>query len=99
MSEVLWNKLTAEAATLGQSKSFWEVTGISFDTRKINKGDLFMIAAIISWGIYSAFLKKRNFDISLLALVQIICTFGLVMLTPAFLIELNQGNSIKHQRL
>ena len=53
-----------------------------------------MVAAIISWGVYSAFLKKRNFEISLLALVQIICTFGLLMLAPAFLIELNQGNSI-----
>ena len=42
-----------------------------------NKGDLFMIIAIISWGVYSAFLKKRDFEISLLALVQIICTFGL----------------------
>ncbi len=42
MTEVLWNKFTAEAATLGQSKSFWEATGISFDTRKINKGDLFI---------------------------------------------------------
>ena len=59
-----------------------------------NTGDLFMIAAIISWGVYSAFLKKRNFEISLLALVQIICTFGLLMLAPAFLIEVNQGNSI-----
>jgi len=59
-----------------------------------NKGDLFMIIAIISWGVYSAFLKKRNFEISLLALVQIICTFGLFLLAPAFLIELNQGYSI-----
>ena len=59
-----------------------------------NKGDLFMIIAIVSWGIYSAFLKKRNFEISLLALVQIICTFGLFLLAPAFLIELNQGYSI-----
>ena len=59
-----------------------------------NKGDLYMIAAIISWGVYSAFLKKRNFQISLLALVQIICTFGLLMLTPAFLIELKQGSTI-----
>ena len=42
MTEVLWNKITAEAATLGQSKSFWEATGISFDTRKINEGDLFI---------------------------------------------------------
>ena len=42
MTKVLWNNLTAEAATFGQSKSFWEVTGISFDTRKIKKGDLFI---------------------------------------------------------
>ena len=56
-----------------------------------NKGDLFMIIAIISWGVYSAFLKKRNFEISLLSLVQLICTFGLFLLAPAFLIELNQG--------
>ena len=59
-----------------------------------NKGDLYMIVAIISWGVYSAFLKKRNFEISLLALVQITCTFGLVMLAPAFLIELKQGHSV-----
>jgi len=59
-----------------------------------NKGDLLMIVAIISWGVYSALLKKRNFEISLLALIQITCTFGLIMLTPAFLIELNQGYSI-----
>ena len=30
-----------------------------------------MLIAITAWGIYSAFLKKRNFEISLLALVQI----------------------------
>ncbi len=42
MVEVLWDRFTAEAATSGQSKSFWKVTGISFDTRKIKKGDLFI---------------------------------------------------------
>ena len=30
------------AATLGKCESFWEAKGISFDTRKINKGDLFI---------------------------------------------------------
>ena len=49
-----------------------------------NKGDLFMIGAIIAWGVYSAYLRKRNFDVSLLALVQIICTFGLIFLLPLF---------------
>jgi drug/metabolite transporter (DMT)-like permease len=47
-----------------------------------NKGDLFMLGAIIAWGIYSAYLRKRNFDVSLLALVHIICTFGLAFLLP-----------------
>ena len=42
MAEVLWNKVKAEAATLGQCKSFWEVSGISYDTRRINEGDLFI---------------------------------------------------------
>ena len=42
MTEVLWNKFTAEAATLGKCESFWEAKGISFDTRKIIKGDLFI---------------------------------------------------------
>ena len=42
MAEVLWNKITAEVATLGQCKSFWEASGISFDSRKINEGDLFI---------------------------------------------------------
>ena len=27
-----------------------------------NKGDVFMIGAIIAWGIYSAYLRKRNFE-------------------------------------
>jgi len=60
-----------------------------------NRGDILMIIAIISWGVYSAFLKKRNFEISLLSLIQIICTFGLIMLAPAFLIEINQGDIIE----
>ena len=32
----------AEEATLGKCSSFWEASGISFDSRTINKGDLFV---------------------------------------------------------
>jgi drug/metabolite transporter (DMT)-like permease len=53
-----------------------------------NKGDLFMLGGVIAWGIYSAFLKKRTFKVSLLALVQIFCSLGLMFLFPAFLYEL-----------
>ncbi len=60
-----------------------------------NKGDLFMIVAIIAWGIYSAYLRKRNFDVSLLSLVHIICTFGLIFLFPLFLLDLMQGKPVE----
>ena len=60
-----------------------------------NKGDLFMLGAIIAWGIYSAYLRKRNFEVSLLALVHIICTFGLVFLLPLFILDIIQGKTIE----
>lgn len=59
-----------------------------------NKGDLFMIGAIIAWGIYSAYLRKQTFDVSLLALVHIICTFGLIFLLPLFILDVAQGKTI-----
>jgi drug/metabolite transporter (DMT)-like permease len=64
-------------------------------TLNFNKGDLFMIVAIIAWGIYSAYLRKRTFDVSLLSLVHIICTFGLVFLLPLFVLDLVQGKIIE----
>ena len=54
-----------------------------------------MLGAIIAWGIYSAYLRKRNFDVSLLALVHIICTFGLVFLLPLFILDIIQGKNIE----
>jgi drug/metabolite transporter (DMT)-like permease len=64
-------------------------------TLNFNKGDLFMIVAIIAWGIYSAYLRKRTFEVSLLALVHIICTFGLIFLLPLFVLDLLQGKTIE----
>jgi len=64
-------------------------------TLNFNKGDIYMLIAIISWGIYSAFLKKKTINISLLSLVQVVCTFGLIILFPAFLFELAQGKTIE----
>ncbi len=53
-----------------------------------------MIGAIIAWGIYSAYLRKRSFEVSLLALVHIICTFGLIFLLPLFILDITQGKVI-----
>ena len=62
-------------------------------TLNFNQGDIYMVLAITAWGIYSAFLKKRTFDVSLLALIQVICSFGLIFLAPGFLFELIQDKT------
>ena len=64
-------------------------------TLNFNQGDIYMVLAITAWGIYSAFLKKRTFDVSLLALIQVICSFGLIFLTPGFFFELMQDKTIE----
>ena len=56
-----------------------------------NKGDLIMIGGVITWGLYSAFLKNKKFTLLLLTLVQVLCTFGLIFIFPQFLYEFSQG--------
>ena len=60
-----------------------------------NKGDLIMVGGVITWGLYSSFLKKKKFTLPLLTLVHILCTLGLLFILPQFLYELSQGLTIK----
>ena len=60
-----------------------------------NKGDIIMMGGVITWGIYSTLLKKKKFTLPLLALVHVICTFGLISVLPQFLYEFYQGKLIK----
>ncbi len=66
-----------------------------FFTLDFNKGDIIMIGAVICWGLYSSFLKKKNFFLPLLTLVHILCTIGLLFLFPQFLYEFSQGQFTK----
>ena len=59
-----------------------------------NKGDIIMIGGVITWGLYSAFLKNKKFTLPLLTLVQVLCTLGLIFVFPQFLYELSQGLKI-----
>jgi len=59
-----------------------------------NKGDLIMIGAVVTWGVYSTLLKKKKFTLPLLTLVHVICTFGLICVFPQFLYELSNGQVI-----
>jgi len=60
-----------------------------------NKGDIIMIGGVVTWGLYSSFLKKKKFTLPLLTLVHILCTFGLLFILPQFLFEISQGKIIK----
>ena len=59
-----------------------------------NKGDLSMIVAMFAWAVYSALLKKKKYEISQLALLQVVIILGLIFLIPIYFIEMNLGHTI-----
>tara|TARA_B100000963_G_scaffold223686_1_gene195062 strand:+ start:130 stop:1023 length:894 start_codon:yes stop_codon:yes gene_type:complete len=59
-----------------------------------NKGDLIMIGGVITWGLYSSFLKKKTFTLPLLTLVHVLCSLGLIFIFPQFMYEFSQGHTI-----
>ena len=56
-----------------------------------NKGDLWMVVAMLSWAMYSALLRKKKFELSQISLLQTIISAGLILLFPAYLIEMSLG--------
>ena len=56
-----------------------------------NKGDLWMVVAMLSWAMYSALLRKKKFELSQISLLQTIISAGLILLLPAYLIEMSLG--------
>ena len=74
------------------------ITKLNLDillTLNFNKGDLIMIGGVISWGLYSSFLKRKRFILPLLTLVHVLCTLGLIFIIPQFVYEFSQGQFIK----
>ena len=57
------------------------------------RDSIWMIGAVICWGLYSSFLKKLKLKISLLSFVHIVCSFGLIFLLPQFGYEYFQDNA------
>jgi len=60
----------------------------------LNKGDLWLLVAMISWAVYSTMLKSFKSSLSNLSFIQIIVTIGLVFLFPQFLFEYFSGQRI-----
>jgi len=61
---------------------------------EFNKGDLSIIIAMFSWAIFSTLLKKKKLEVSQITLLQVVIIFGLIFLTPIYIIELLLGNYI-----
>jgi len=60
----------------------------------LNKGDLWLLVAMVSWAVYSTMLKSFKSSLSSLSFIQIIVTIGLVFLFPQFLLEYLGGQRI-----
>ena len=80
---------------------FFSLTGVvvivtNADINKLlnlnfNKGDLWMVVAMFSWAMYSALLRKKKFKLSQISFLQTIISAGLILLLPAYLIEMALG--------
>ena len=61
----------------------------------LNKGDLWLLVAMLSWAIYSTMLKTHKTGLNYLTFISVIVTFGLIFLFPQFLFEFNNQELIK----
>ena len=61
----------------------------------LNKGDLWLLVAMLSWAIYSTMLKTHRTGLNYLTFISVIVTLGLIFLLPQFLFELNNQELIK----
>jgi drug/metabolite transporter (DMT)-like permease len=61
----------------------------------LNKGDLWLFVAMLSWAIYSTMLKTHKTGLNYLTFISVIVTLGLIFLLPQFLFEFNNEELIK----
>jgi drug/metabolite transporter (DMT)-like permease len=61
----------------------------------LNKGDLGLLIAMLSWAIYSTMLKTHKTGLKYLTFMSAIVSIGLIFLFPQFLFELNNQQIIK----
>ena len=60
----------------------------------LNAGDLWMLAAVTVWGLYTVGLQKRPEGVDPMLMLAAFTVVGLIALAPAYLWELSSGRSI-----
>jgi drug/metabolite transporter (DMT)-like permease len=53
----------------------------------LNKGDLWLLVAMLSWAIYSTMLRTHKTKLKYLSFMSVIISIGLIFLFPQFLLE------------
>ena len=61
---------------------------------KINKGDLWMLVAMISWTTYSLLLGKKKVKLEPFIFLQTIIIIGLLFLLPMYIAEVFAGKKL-----
>jgi len=61
----------------------------------LNKGDLWLLVAMLSWAIYSTMLRTHNIGLKYLSFMTVIVSIGLIFLFPQFLFELKSHQVFK----
>ena len=61
---------------------------------QLNKGDLWMLVAMLSWAIYSIIIKEKKINLRPFVLLQVLITFGIIFLFPVYLLELMSGKHL-----
>ena len=60
----------------------------------LNKGDLWILVAMISWATYSIMVKEKKINLDPLVLLEVIIFLGVIMLLPFFFFELYIGKHL-----
>jgi drug/metabolite transporter (DMT)-like permease len=61
----------------------------------LNKGDLWLLVAMLSWAIYSTMLRTHSTGLKYLSFMTVIVSIGLIFLFPQFLYEFKNHQVIK----
>ncbi len=98
---LFFGKRLSRAETMGVFVSLVGVSAIvsrgSLETLlalSLNTGDLWMLAAVTVWGLYTVGLQKRPEGVDPMLLLAAFTVVGLLALTPAYLWEISSGRSI-----
>jgi len=61
----------------------------------LNKGDILLLIAMLSWAIYSTMLRTHKTGLKYLSFMSVIISIGLIFLFPQFLFEFNNHQVIR----